>query len=77
MTTRTELVQTKMAKLTSSGFNYRKWTRHTYAYSEVVRISRPRGENIVGLAHVFKCSETGELRRWGFDVTFAKDNGGN
>ena len=63
-------IVTDTARLTSAGYNYspKIWTLHTYDHSEVMTI---RGST--GLAHFFKCNETGTLRRWGFDVTFAGD----
>lgn len=72
-----EHLETKRALLASAGYNYNKWTRHTYAYSEVITLPRLVGGDVTGLAHYFKCEETGEVRRWGFDRTFARDNGGN
>lgn len=71
-----EAVTTKTALLPSAGYNYRKITRHTYVHSELVTVMSD-GAPSVGLGHYFRCAETGELRRWGFDRTFAKDNGGN
>jgi len=73
---KTEHVQTKTALLTSAGYNHRKWTRHTYSHSDLVTIAT-NGVPVTGLGHFFRCEETKELRRWGFDITFAKDNGGN
>ncbi len=71
-----EPVQTITALLPSAGYNYRKVTRHTYAHSELATVQID-GRPAVGLGHLFRCSETGALRRWGCDATFAKDNGGN
>jgi hypothetical protein len=71
-------VETKTATLASAGYNYKKITRHVYAHSEVITIPGPKkGETLTGLGHYYRCEETKELRRWGFDVTFAKDNGAN
>lgn len=72
----TPAVTVTRALLPSEGLNERRATFHTYSHSEVATITRGR-EKITGLAHYFKCSETGELRRWGFDITFAKDDGSN
>lgn len=71
-----EPVETTIAYLPSSGYNYRKWTWHSYVHSELVTVTVD-GSPSVGLGHYFRCKETGELRRWGLDRTFAKDNGGN
>lgn len=69
-------VQTTVAQLSSAGYNYRKFTKHTYSHSEMVTVpSRLKGEPpLTGLGHFFRCEETGELRRWGFDAAFPKDN---
>ncbi len=69
-------VQTKRALLASAGYNFRKWTRHVYSYSELVTLQCD-GIPTTGLGHFFRCEETGEVRRWGFDSTFAKDDGTN
>ncbi len=69
-------VTTRSALLSSAGYNHQKWTRHKYAHSEIVTLKGSNGD-ITGLAHMFRCEETGELRRWGFDATFAKDAGLN
>jgi len=74
-------VTTKTALLPSNGYNGKKWTKHTYAYSDLLTIP-PRekgGEDVTGMAHYFRCAETGELRVWGFDATYGahKDQGGN
>jgi hypothetical protein len=69
-------VQTLEAVLPSAGYNYRRPTRHTYIYSEPLTLLVD-GKPATGLAHYFRCEETGVSRRWGFDVTFAKDTGGN
>lgn len=71
-----EHVITKRAVLTSAGYNYRKWTKHVYSHSELVTLA-VNGTPVTGLGHFFRCEETKELRRWGFDATYAKDNGGN
>lgn len=71
-------VETLNAVLPSAGYNYNKATRHVYSHSELVTLPAVTvGILTTGLGHMYKCSETGELRRWGFDVTYAKDNGGN
>lgn len=73
---RHEPVQTTTATLPSAGYNYRKATYHTYSHSELVMV-KIDGQPVVGLGHFFRCSETKELRRWGFDRTLTWDNGGN
>jgi hypothetical protein len=71
-------IQTTSAILPSAGYNYRKATRHFYTHSELVTLPTVRaGETVTGLGHFFRCEETKEIRRWGFDVTFAKDTGTN
>lgn len=71
-------IETKKALLASAGYNYQKWTKHEYSHSELVTLAgHSEGESVTGLGHFFRCTETAELRRWGFDATFAKDNGGN
>lgn len=68
--------QTQDAFLPSAGYNYRRATRHTYVHSALVTVTNEAGP-ITGLGHFYRCAETGEIRRWGFDVTFAKDTGAN
>jgi hypothetical protein len=64
-------VETKTALLPSAGYNGKKWTRHTYEYSETITITPKRGkpEPQTGVGHFFRCVETGEIRMWGFDRT--------
>ena len=71
-----EPVETFTAVLPSAGYNYNKWTTHTYSHSELVTL-KSGGVQITGLARMYRCAETGEPRRWGFDRTCTKDNGGN
>lgn len=73
-------IHTDTARLTSAGYNYNPkiWTLHKYDHSAVLTLpGAKKGETQTGLAHYFRCTETGELRVWGFDVTFAGDKGGN
>lgn len=64
-------VATTTAILPSRGLNERRATLHVYSHSEVVTLPARVGvAPITGLVHYFKCSETGELRRWGFDAAF-------
>lgn len=71
-------VRTEEAFLPSKGLNERRATRHVYSHSELVTLpGEKKGETVTGLGHFYRCSETNELRRWGFDVTYAKDTGAN
>lgn len=59
-------VQTLEAFLPSHGLNCRTATRHRYTHSErVTKIIDGRPQT--GIGHFYRCSETGELRQWGFD----------
>lgn len=55
--------------LPSTGLGYRRATLHHYSHSAPLTL-RNGSKTITGLAHYFKCSETGEVRQWGFDTTF-------
>lgn len=66
-------IVTAQVLLPSLGLNERRATLHKYSHSEMVAIKR-NGETITGLGHFYRCDETGELRRWGFDAAFPKDN---
>ncbi len=68
---------TKNVFLPSIGLNERRATLHTYSHSELVTLKQPGSIKVTGLGHMYRCSETGELRRYGFDVTFSKDDGAN
>ncbi len=59
-------VQTLEAFLPSHGLNNRKATKHRYSHSEQVT-KNIDGKPVVGLGHFYRCTETGELRQWGFD----------
>lgn len=59
-------ITTLEAFLPSVGLNNRKATKHKYAYSEQVT-KTVDGKAVVGVGHFFRCTETGELRQWGFD----------
>lgn len=69
-------IVTPQALLPSLGLNERRATLHKYSHSEMVTLpSRAKGEPpVTGLGHFYRCEETGELRRWGFDAAFPKDN---
>ncbi len=61
-------VETTKAILPSAGYNNRKATKHEYSHSEIVTLA---GDSpVTGRAHYFKCTETGELRIWGFDANY-------
>lgn len=68
-------VSTTSAYLPSRGLNERRCTKHVYSHSEIVTLpARVGAAPITGLAHLFRCSETGELRRWGFDASYRAAN---
>jgi hypothetical protein len=54
--------ETKHALLMSAGL--RKFTWHTWKRTHTLTDS---GGAPIGFEHVFKCSETGALRRWGLE----------
>lgn len=61
------------AYLPSHGLNERRATLHKYEYSEVVTLPAPGGkpgETVTGLGHFYRCADTNELRRWGFDASY-------
>lgn len=72
-------IRTAEAYLPSRGLNERRATLHKYSHSALVTLkAQGKGEShVTGLGHFFRCTETGETRQWGFDVTFAKDTGAN
>ena len=59
-------VHTVEAFLPSHGLGNRKATLHKYSHSESVP-KRLDGKPVVGIGHFYRCTETGELRQWGFD----------
>lgn len=70
-------VRTTEAILTCHGT--RMWTLHRYAHSELISLPglRKNDPPLMGWAHYFRCTETGQIRRWGFDATSRKDDGAN
>ena len=44
------------------------WTRHEYIGSEPLTIGETTAHQVSGIAHMFKCMETGAIRRYGFDA---------
>ena len=67
---KTSLPETTTARLPSNGLNNRRATVHKYDHSAVITIpARTKDERpTTGLAHFFRCEETGMLRVWGFDA---------
>lgn len=61
-------IQTLEAFLPSHGLNNRKATKHVYSHSEMITKKFCDGTPVTGLGHFFRCSETGELRQWGFEA---------
>lgn len=63
--------EVKFAWLPSKGFNFRRATKHSYVFSENRILPSPEigKPPINGIAHYFKCDETGTMRAWGFDET--------
>lgn len=53
--------------------NEHRATLHTYSHSAIVTLLTLEGP-VTGLGHYFRCEETGDIRRWGFDAAFPKDN---
>lgn len=43
------------------------FTRHVYDHSEIVQWKHADGSTTQGWAHMFKCTVTGALRRWGIE----------
>lgn len=72
--TKLEPVKTKRAFLVNDS---REVTLHHYHSSQIITLKNEDGAPVTGLAHMYRCSKTGDLRRWGFDVTYAKDDGSN
>jgi hypothetical protein len=65
--TRSRLIpepETKKAMLPTEGPGPRRATRHTYERTEVVHDLGGHAS----YAHLFKCEETGVLRRWGLET---------
>ncbi len=44
-----------------------KATRHSYVRSDVLELAQGESKPVLGVARVFKCDETGEERRYGFE----------
>jgi len=55
------------ACLPSSGLNERRATIHVYDHSEKVTLNFAGRDPVTGVAHFYRCTETGSMRRWGFD----------
>ena len=55
------------ACLPSVGLNYTRATRHTFSHAEEVPYTDADGKPDGSVyAFVYKCTETGAARRWGF-----------
>jgi hypothetical protein len=52
--------------LPSAGLHERRATLHTYSHSSLILLQNEQGF-VTGMAHWFRCCETGKLRRYGFD----------
>lgn len=76
---KTSYPETKFALLPSKGFGFRRVTKHSYVFSQnlILPSTVPGEPPINGIAHMFKCDITGELRRWGFDRTEKQFFGGD
>lgn len=62
--------------LVSSGLHDATWTVHNYAYTRKARLAHGDGE---AWEHVFRCTKTGALRRFGtarIDEAATGDEGG-
>lgn len=53
---------TRIAMLPSQGYGRLKATRHVYVRTQTCQVPGPDPD---AWEHIFKCSETGEERRWG------------
>ncbi len=68
-------VSATVVYLPSKGLNERRATKHVYSHSELVTLPARAGSGpVTGLGHFFRCSETGELRRYGFDAAYDKNH---
>ena len=61
-------MRTLEAFLPSAGLNERSATLHKYSHSEPIVIPDGHGGRVRGVGHFYRCTETGETRRWGFDA---------
>jgi hypothetical protein len=48
------------------------WTVHEYAGSESVTLGENTAKQQSGIAHMFRCTVTGAIRRYGFDAYSAQ-----
>lgn len=53
---------TKIAYLPSAGYGASRATKHKYVQTRETVVPGPRGE---AGEHLYRCEETGEVRRWG------------
>lgn len=59
------------AFLPSAGLNERRATLHVFDHSEGITLKNEEGNPTCGVAHYYRCTETGAVRRWGFDAISA------
>lgn len=61
----TSIPETDRAYLPSAGLGFSRATLHVYHHSEEYL---GIGEKLpmLGTAHIYRCTETGAMRRWGF-----------
>ena len=62
---------TKTAYLVSAGYAEPRATRHVYVETRAVIIPGPGGE---AWEFLYKCEQTGEVRRWGAERRFEITN---
>jgi len=62
--TKTPRPQTRTAKLASTGYGKLRFTEHVYVETRECVVP---GKDPQAWEHIFKCTETGETRRWGLE----------
>lgn len=55
------------AYLVSEGLHRRRATLHVFDHLEPGKISAGVGRTITVSFHIYRCTETGSMRRWGFE----------
>lgn len=59
------------AYLVSSGYGIPKATKHVYHESRAATLPQSRGIPAQAIwEHIFRCTQTGALRRWGYEKRF-------
>lgn len=48
-----------------------EWTPHVYVGSNMVTLKNWKGDPISGIQHLYRCTVTDEVRRYGFDAPSA------